>query len=236
MNPRQKNDSHRLGHFTGFFANQIISGLEDQNDDIQGVASQILAYSLPHINSDQAKHSGFLPRIIPPLWKSVENVRVFSSSINALVKLLSKLIRGNSTGVLEVVSNRKSSLYGLIEIFSRASEILDCELISVKISVLDVIRSLSNELVQLLNSTIMSESDKEKARRCFSSVVKDVYGLCCATSVAIGESRDDKDDDDSDDSDDDWDWVEDDAYNGDLPCMTACGNGVDVCPGISQTR
>lgn len=40
-----------------------------------------------------------------------------------------------------------------------------------------------------------------------------------------------EEDNESDDSDDDWDWIENDEYNGDLNSILACGDGAD--PGIS---
>jgi hypothetical protein len=193
---------HREGNFIDFFADQVISRLGDPNDDVQGVASQILTFSLQFIDFNQGQDSGFIPRIVRSLWKSLENVRVVSSSINDLVKLLSKLIRRNVTEVLEVISNSNSSLHGLVRIFSRTSELLDCELLSVKICILHVIGSLSNELIQFLDEQMqpstISETDKAKARSCFCAVVKDVYSLCCATSLAVRDTIDENDNGNSD--------------------------------------
>ena len=179
-------------HFLVYFVDTVISGLEDKNDDVQGVASQILCFSLPYFDTDKEEESNFIPRVIQSLWKSLVNIRVVSSSINDIVKLLSQIIRTNAMVALHVISNTDSSLHGLVQIFTQMSELLQCELKSVKISILYVIGSLSRQLVQLLskqNQPTISEADKVQARECFCVIVKDVYSLCCETSLVHNDDE-----------------------------------------------
>ena len=194
MNNSDK-EIHREDYFLGSFSDQVISRLEDSNDDVQGVAARILTFLLHSIDSDNGQNTGLLSRIVRPLWKSLENIRVVSSSINDLVKLFSKLIRRNVNEVLEVISNKNLPLHGFVRIFSRTSELLNCELVSVKVCILHVIGSLSKEFSQFfdrrIKSSITTETEKTKAISCYCMVIKDVYGLCRATSLAVGGSCDD---------------------------------------------
>lgn len=191
------NDSDRAcrreSYFLSFFAHQVISGLEDSNDDVKGVAAQILSFSVESITFDG---TNFLPRVVRSLWNAVEKIRVVSSCINDLVKLLSKLIQRNVNEVLEGMSNNNSPLHGMVQIFSRTSELLDCELISVKVCILQVIGALSKELVKFFDEQIQSsisnvnEAEKNKARSCYSKVIKNIYQLLRETSLAISDKSD----------------------------------------------
>jgi len=198
MKAKESNENYREGNFMDFFADQIISRLEDRNDDVQGVASQILTYSLDYINTNKVHDIDFLHRICRSLWKSLVNMRVVSSSIHDVVKLFSGLIRRNATEVLKVISNGESFLFCLVQIFSRMSELLECELVSVKISILHVIEQLSHEVVKQMQPSTRSEVDKTKARICFCSVAKNVHSLCCATSSELEKEIDDNNNEISD--------------------------------------
>jgi len=194
-------ECHQEEYFVENFANQVITGLEDSNDDVQGVAAQILTFSLQSIDSN-GKDTDFLPRIVRSLWKSLKNVRVVSSCINDIVKLFSKLIQRNFSIVLQAVSNNKSPLLGLIQIFSRTSELLDCELISVKVCILQVIGALSKELLHFFRGRYQPPfnrvNGKTKARACYSSIVQDIYELYTKTSLAVRDVSEDNVDSDSD--------------------------------------
>ena len=184
-------------YFLGASSANVICRVEDPNDDVQGVAAQILSVSL-HRDRD----SESITAIIKSLWKALENIRVVASSVNDLVKLFSNLIRRSVTEVLRVISNNTSLLSGLVRIFSRTIELLDCELISIKICVLNVIGALSKELEQIfgrkIQSSIETETDVTKARQCYCTVVQNVYELYRVTSFAIPYNVEDSVDGDAD--------------------------------------
>lgn len=195
-------DCHLQEEFQSFFLDLVIIGLKDESDDVQGVAAQILSISLQHVGFYKTKKMEYIHHIVQSLWESLENIRDVSSSVNDLVQMLSILVRMNAAKVLEFIPNTSSPLNALVRLNTRMNELLQCEFVSVKTSILCVIRSLSNEVNYLLDqkTQAINKTDKKEVQSSYCSLVKNMYDLYCEVSLTL-EKETERENDWSENSD-----------------------------------
>ena len=179
--------------FLMFFIDHVIAGLEDKNDDVQAVASEILYISVPYFDTDTEKEN-YIPRIFQSLWKSLLYIRGVSSSIDDIMKLLSQIIRTNLIVSLNAIPNTTSPLDSLAQILTHMNKMLQDKSIFSKISVLHMISALSGQLTHLLSKrhqTTIYETGKIQATTCFCDNVKSVYRLSREINLAQNNNNND---------------------------------------------
>lgn len=168
-----------------------IATLEDENDDVQSVTAQLLGLSLgedyPVPSCDQPDNN-VLIRVARSLWKSLSNVRLVSSSIQDLVSLFSTIICTNADIVLPVPSTQNSALNGLVQILWRLNELLECDYISVKITIVRIVGTLTPRLAGLLvnrkEDVKVEDNDINSARDWYCRIVEIIYSIYCEYSLS----------------------------------------------------
>jgi hypothetical protein len=163
-----------------------VQTLEDENDDVQSVTAQLISLSLKEDanfpSQDHSARNHVLTRLTKALWNSLLTVRSVSSSIQDLVSLFAEIIASNEGDVLPVVSElNNSTLNGLVRILERFNELLECDYITVKTTIMRIIGTLGPRLAELLNEQSTSQNvddvDIKSTRDLYCRIVKNIYNI-----------------------------------------------------------
>jgi hypothetical protein len=162
--------------------------LEDQSDDIQSVAAQLLctlfARDVKGVQLDQPNIS----LVARPLWKSLEQSRLVSSSIKDLVGLFSMLVSENCSLVLQAISDGKSKWDSFRRILERLNELLGCEYTSVKCSIIRAIGSIATHLSANISASEAAVDEKHsEMANSFCQIVESSYDMYFAHILIFDE-------------------------------------------------
>lgn len=156
-----------------------IARLEDSSDDVQSVAAHLLSLFFSGGTTDfQSGNEKIIVKIASPLWESLKKTRLVSSCIRDLVCLFSEIITGDCNAVLEAISGGNSNFGIFRQFFTRLNELLECDYISVKCSVVRAIGTIANQLATFCSSTD-TEMDEGWSGMidCFCCIIKSIYNL-----------------------------------------------------------
>lgn len=170
--------------------NLAIQTLEDESDDVQSVTAQLISLSLKEDANFSLRYHpdpNIVTRVTKALWNSLLKVRSVSSSIQDLVSLFAEIIVSNEDDVIPVVSELNNTSNGLVKILDRLNDLLDCDYVTVKTTIMRIIGTLTPRLAELLINQRASQNvedvDVDSARDSYCRIVENIYRVYRAYSL-----------------------------------------------------
>ena len=165
-----------------------IASLEDESDDVQSVAAQLL-------NGPAKENNLSVAATINPLWRSIKKSSSVSAAVQDLVSLFATIVSKDCGGVLDNLTdddvrgntNKWRSCHRILLVLK---DFLDFDYTSVQTSVLTTIASLVNKLsTSNLADNQKNNSNTENMKmttQCISEIIIKVFDLylCRFTLVA----------------------------------------------------
>jgi hypothetical protein len=161
-----------------------IQRLDDKaSDDVQSVAAQVLSNLLSGAETynKELLETNFLVReASKPLWEALRTVRYVSSCTIDLVCLFSALLCRNCNLLLESLDSASSRSMILQRILAKLVDLLNCEYLTIKRSVLLAIGSIAGPVAVSCRGNSFADEDgesREAVAESFCHVVEKVFEL-----------------------------------------------------------
>jgi superfamily II DNA or RNA helicase len=178
--------------FESHLTSMAMTGLNDDSDDVKGVAAQVLIQRAKKGDRQSDGIDEIHLEIARHVWESLEGARLFASSLEDLVALFTQTFLTNFESASKYVAPDGTVLDSMVSVFARFSTLLESECVSVKASIVHAIGLLGSLipctvaswkcslLPDPLNADDTSTVDvplPNSFKQCFCELVKTIYGL-----------------------------------------------------------
>jgi superfamily II DNA or RNA helicase len=187
-------DNKRRHEIESKLTSMAMRQLQDPSDDVQGVAAQVLLQRARREGGkDHITRLAFHSKVGRLAWESLERTRSISSSLEDMIALFTQTSLTNFESASASMGQNGNLLDKMELVLTRFGTLLDCETISVKISIVHAIGLLSSHVPNAISSwksscelSASQNGDDGAARdvdlpvsfkRCFCGTVKIIYDL-----------------------------------------------------------